>query len=53
MTLHKTQDTEKQEFFFYPHKLALTSSTTGGHWVGIVLSWTQATGFSFFFGMVF
>jgi hypothetical protein len=30
----------------YPQKLALTSPTSGGRSVGIVLSWTQATDFS-------
>jgi hypothetical protein len=29
----------------YPQKLALTSPTSGGHSVGIVRSWTQATEF--------
>jgi hypothetical protein len=31
----------------YPQKLALTSLTSGGLYVGIVRSWTQATEFSF------
>jgi hypothetical protein len=29
----------------YPQKSALTSPISGGHPVGIVLSWTQATEF--------
>jgi hypothetical protein len=32
----------------YLQKLALTLPTIGGHSVGIVRSWTQATEFSFF-----
>jgi hypothetical protein len=32
----------------YPQELALTSSTSGGRWVGIVRLRTQATEFSFF-----
>jgi hypothetical protein len=31
----------------YPQKFALTSPTSGGRSVGIVLSWTQATEFGF------
>jgi hypothetical protein len=31
---------------FYRQKLALTSTTSGGHSDGIVRSWTQATEFS-------
>jgi hypothetical protein len=32
----------------YPQKLALTSQTSGGRWVGLLLSRTQATEFSLF-----
>jgi hypothetical protein len=32
----------------YPQNLALTSLTRGGHSVGLVCLWTQATQFSFF-----
>jgi hypothetical protein len=35
----------------YPRSLALTSPTSGGRSVGIVLSWTQATEFCFSFFM--
>jgi hypothetical protein len=33
----------------YPHKLALTSPTSGGCSVGIVLSWIESKEFNFYF----
>jgi hypothetical protein len=36
----------------YPQKFALTSSTSGDRWVGIVRLWTQATEFSFRFSLL-
>jgi hypothetical protein len=35
----------------FPQKLALTWLTSGGHWVSIVRSRTQATEFFFFFSL--
>jgi hypothetical protein len=37
---------------FYPQKLTLTSLTSGGHSVGIVLSRTQATKFNLVLALI-
>jgi hypothetical protein len=46
-SLSLVSTTEELHGTLYLQKLALTSPTSGGHLVGIVRSWTQATEFSF------